>query len=232
MQVLVTDFSGILAAEEFLPWLREKEGESLQQRDFTALEGTACYCDAAAQEAIMRALPSPLPPLRWIDSGDYHYMSYLLSLQESRPFHLLLMDHHPDTQEAAFGGMLSCGGWVSTLVRENPLLRSVLSIGPEGCPEDIPAGWMEERRGERLYISLDKDIMDRPWARTDWTHGTFSLEQLKDLLGRLLTGGMEIAAVDICGGISLPKGATPEDLRINLETNIELYYFITNHLIR
>ena len=232
MRSLVTDFSGIYAAEGFLPWLQQVEGESLQYRDFTALEGTACYCDTAARGEIVGALPSPLPFLRWIDSGDYHYTSYLLSLQESRPFHLVLLDHHPDTQEAAFGGMLSCGGWVSTLARENPQLRSVLSVGPEGCPEDIPGGWMEERRGERLYISLDKDVMDRPWARTDWTHGTFSLQQLKDLLERLFTSGMEIAALDICGGISIPKGATPEDLRINLETNIELYNFITNHLIK
>lgn len=232
MKVLVTDFSGIYAAEEFLPWLREKEGDSLLYRDFTALEGTACYCDPDARASIERSLPSPLPTLRWIDSGDYHYMSYLLSLQEDRPFHLVLLDHHPDTQEAAFGDMLSCGGWLTTLSRENPLLRSVLSIGPDGCGEEIPAGWMEQRRGERLYISLDKDIMDLPWARTDWTHGSFSFLQLKDLLDSLLSGHMELAAVDICGGISPSKGASPEDLRINKEINIELYNYFTNHLIQ
>ena len=113
---------------------------------------------------------------------------------------------------------------------ENGLLRSVLSIGPEGCGEEIPAGWLEERRGERVYVSLDKDIMGREWARTDWSQGSHTLEQVKGILGQLLEGPVQVAAVDICGGLSPEKGATPEDLRINRETNMELYHFINAYL--
>ena len=71
--------------------------------------------------------------------------------------------------------------------------------------------------------------MDRAWARTDWSQGSMSLAQVEEILGRLLKE-MQVVAVDICGELAPSKGATPEDLRINKETNIELYKFITNHL--
>jgi hypothetical protein len=112
---------------------------------------------------------------------------------------------------------------------ENPLVRSVLTIGPEGCPESLPEGWLEQRRGARIYVSLDKDIMARDWARTDWSQGTHTLEQVKEMLTCIMEGA-EVAAVDICGEISPSKGGTPEDLRINRETNIELYTHIIKHL--
>ena len=229
IDVLITDFSGMLEAEDFLPWLQAQEA-SVTYRNWREMEGTNCYCDAASKEQILSGLPAVLPRLRWIDSGDYHYLSHLLALREKEPFHLVLLDHHPDNQEPAFGGVLSCGSWVKAMQEENGLLRSVLSIGPEGCGEEIPAGWLEERRGERMYVSLDKDIMGREWARTDWSQGSHTLEQVEGILGQLLEGPVHVTAVDICGGLSPAKGATPEDLRINRETNIALYRFITAKL--
>lgn len=228
MRVLVTDFSGVYEAEGFLPWLREQADPSLDYVDYTVLEGASCYC--TSKEEIGEKLPENLPLVRWIDSGDYHYMSLLLSLRETEPFHLVLMDNHPDNQEPAFAGVLSCGGWVKALQKEQPMLRSVLTIGPEDCPQTLEDAWIEERRGERVYVSLDKDVMDRAFARTDWSQGTHTLEEVKSWLGKLLDGRLQVAAIDICGELAPAKGAAPEDLRINRETNIELYKFLTNHL--
>ena len=229
--VLVTDFSGALEAQGFLPWLRE-QGASLEYRNWRDLEGTHCYCDGPAREQILAGLPERLPRLRWIDSGDYHYMSCLLALRETEPFHLVLLDHHPDDQASAFGGILSCGGWVKALQEEQPMLKDVLKIGPEGCPEAIPAGWLAERKGERVYVSLDKDVMDRAYARTDWSQGTHTLEEVKEWLGRLLDGRLRVVAVDICGELSPAKGATPEDLSVNLKTNKELQEYILEQICR
>ena len=223
--VLVTDFSGMLEAEGFLPWLASR-GVEVTDLDWKEMEGTNCYCDEAARAQILALLPESLPRLRWIDTGDYHYMSHLLATRQTEPFHLVLLDHHPDDQEPAFGGVLSCGSWVKVLREGNPLVRDILSIGPENCPSGIPEGWLEARRGERVYLSLDKDIMDRPWARTDWSQGTHTLEQVKGILGAVLEV-MEPVAVDICGGLTPEKGGTPEDLRINLETDIALYEFLS-----
>ena len=228
MNVLVTDFSGVYRESGFLAWLMQQAGDGLVFVDFTRQEGTGCYC--TAQEEILRNLPAALPPLRWIDSGDYHYMSHILARREKEPFHLLLLDHHPDNQDPAFGGVLSCGGWVKAMQEENPLLQSVLPVGPEGCPKDIPGTWLQERRGERLYVSLDKDILDRAWARTDWTQGDYTLPKVKEMLQRALRGGMQVAAVDICGELPVYKGGGGEDMRINFETNKELYTHITTLL--
>ena len=228
MNSLVFHLSGAYAEQGFLPWL-EKEAQGTEILDLTALEGCCCYCDGQASDALFAAFPSALPALRWLDSGDYHYLSHLLALREKQPFHLVLLDNHPDNQEPAFEGVLSCGSWVKEMKEQNPQLRDVLTIGPEGCEADIPAHWLEQRRGERVYVSLDKDIMGPNWARTDWSQGTYSLEQVQQMLRRIFEQ-MEVVAVDICGELAPGKGATPEDLRINKETNIALYKFLTHFL--
>ena len=224
MNSLVSHFSGAYAEEGLLSTLQDA-----QVLDFTALEGCCCYCDEEARKKMEEAFPQPLPRLRWLDSGDYHYLSHLLALREQEPFHLVLMDNHPDNQDAAFEGVLSCGSWVKEMQEQNPQLRDVLTIGPPGCLNEVPQEWLEQRRGERVYVSLDKDIMDKAFARTDWTQGGHSLEDVERELGKLMES-MEVVALDICGELAPSKGATPEDLRINRETNIELYSFINKHL--
>ena len=224
MKSLVFHFSEAYREEGFLCWLQEA-----QVLDFTGLEGSCCYCDAQARKKLVDAFRNPLPRLRWLDSGDSHYLSHLLALQETKPFHLVLLDNHPDNQDPAFEGVLSCGSWVKEMLEGNPWVRDVVTIGPEGCENEIPQEWLEKRRGERVYVSLDKDIMDKAYARTDWTQGGHTLEDVKKELGKLAER-MEIVAVDICGELTPSKGATPEDLRINKETNIELYHCLTNLL--
>lgn len=229
--VLVFNFSKAYEAEEFLPWLLQQPAKT-EVLDLSGLEGTSCYCDEDAAGEIERELPEKLPLLRWLDSGDYHYLSHLLARREKEPFHLVLLDNHPDNQEPAFGGVLSCGGWVKEAREKNPMLKDVLTIGPEGCPQTLDDDWIEARRGERVYVSLDKDVMDRAWARTDWSQGTHTLEEVKDWLGRLLDGRLQLAAIDICGETAPAKGATPEDLKVNLKTNKELQEFILEQICR
>ena len=152
-RVLICEFSGSYREQGFLQWLQE-QGSEAERLDFTQLEGCCCYCDEEAEKAIGAALPLRLPAFRWLDSGDYHYMSHLLALREKEPFHLVLMDHHPDNQEPAFGGVLSCGSWVRAMREANPLLRDVLSIGPDGCPEDIPEDWLQQLRSAAFVITI------------------------------------------------------------------------------
>lgn len=215
MKALVTDFTHVYEDEGF-----EVPGACVV--DLSSIEGTSCYC--TAEKEIEALLPESLPRLRWLDSGDYHYMSYILAKREKEPFSLLLLDNHPDNQEPEFDGVLSCGGWVKTLQEQCPMLQEVLTIGPE--LKAYPEGWA---RGKRVYVSLDKDIMSREYARTDWSQGSFTLEEVECILKKLageIPGQAgndgKIIAVDICGELSLSKGATPEDLRINKLTNIQL----------
>ena len=76
------------------------------------------------------------------------------------------------------------------------------------------------------YISC----LDRTFARTDWSQGTYSLDTLKGWLERLLR--LNVVAVDVCGGLSPAQGAKPQDLRVNGETDVELQEWILTCLER
>ena len=89
---------------------------------------------------------------------------------------------------------------------------------------------LEAVEGKRVYLSIDKDVLDRAWARTDWSQGTYAPAQVKGWLDGLLR--QDVVAVDVCGELTPEKGATPEDLRVNCALNVELQEFILDYLKR
>ena len=238
-EILVADFSGVYEAEGFLRFLQEQD-LPVRHVELGETEGTMCYCDGAAEAEIRRRIaPVADAGIRWIDSGDYHYMTKILAGFQQEPFVLVLVDNHPDDQEPAFGGVLSCGSWVKELRESQPMLKEVWTLGPDHRirgPEvdrELEEGiddLLAAVEGKRVYLSIDKDVLGREWSRTDWSQGTYSLAELKGWLDGLLR--LDVLAVDICGELSPEKGATPEDLRVNCETNIELQEFILGYLKR
>ena len=236
-ELLVADFSGVYEAEGFLTYLQEK---SLPVRhvELGEIEGTVCYCDAAAEAEIRRSLaPVADAGIRWIDSGDYHYVTKILAGFQQEPFVLVLIDNHPDDQEPAFGGVLSCGSWVKALRESQPMLKAVWTLGPDHrirgaevdreLDEDID-DLLKALEGQRVYLSIDKDVLRWEESRTDWSQGSYSLETLVGWLRKLLT--MNVVAIDLCGELAPAKGATQEDLRINGETNRYLQELILDCL--
>ena len=225
-ELLVADFSGVYEAEGFLPYLQEL---SLPVRyvEMGDVEGTVCYCDEAAEAEIRRRLaPGADAGIRWIDSGDFHYVTKILAGFQRAPFVLVLVDNHPDDQEPAFGGVLSCGSWVKALRESQPMLKAVWTLGPDHrmrgagvdreLDEDIH-DLLEALEGQRVYLSIDKDVLRREESRTDWSQGSYALETLEGWLRRLMK--LNVVAIDLCGELAPAKGAAPEDLRINGETN-------------
>ena len=237
--LMIADFSGVYAEEGFLQALQDR-GIPYRLVGLGDIEGTTCYCDPDARAEIDRRLvPEPAERMRWIDSGDYHYVTGILAAREQAPFTLVLVDNHPDDQPPVFGGILSCGGWVRAMQEANPMLEEVWVLGPDHrirnasgtVDRELEEGiddLLAAVAGKRIYLSVDKDVLDRAWARTDWSQGSYSLTQLKGWLDRLLR--RDVVAVDVCGELSLEKGATPEDLRVNCQTNIELQEFILDYL--
>ncbi len=85
----------------------------ITQLDFQDIPGTNCYCDSLAEEEIgKRIIPFGPEGLHFLDSGNYHYLTKLWLELVKEPFELLVFDHHTDMQHPAFGGILSCGGWI------------------------------------------------------------------------------------------------------------------------
>ena len=233
--LLIADFTGMYEAEGFLQALQDR-GVPYRQVRLGDIEGTCCYCSPEAEAEIMdRLVPQPEERVRWIDSGDYHYVTKILAAREREPFTLVLVDNHPDDQAPAFGGVLSCGSWVKDLRECCPMLEEAWTLGPDHRIRNL-SGTVDREleegiddlvaalEGKRVYLSVDKDVLDRTFARTDWSQGTYSLDTLKGWLDRLLR--LDVVAVDVCGGLSPAQGAKPQDLRVNGETDVELQEWI------
>ena len=186
--------------------------------DFRRLDGCCCYCDSDA-EAVLRAAIAerPLRAQHWIDSGDYHYISKLWIERINEPFVLALFDNHPDDQEAAFGNLLSCGGWVRTAADTLPLMKGTFRNTAE-IPGDLP-----------VYLSIDLDVLAREYAATDWSQGNYSPEKLRAEITQI-AAGHRILGADVCGGLSIAKGARPADLSLNAGARRELAAFLAEIL--
>ena len=226
---IILHFTGVYLAEN----LPEDTGGTIL--DCRNLEGTNCYCDPAAEAELSAWLATlPLRAVHWIDSGDYHYVSKLLTDRMEEPFDLVVADHHPDMQPPAFGEILSCGGWVRSALETNPMLRDVWLIGinPDlrgecgGFGNRVhiidrtePLDPASVAPGRNVYLSIDKDVLRPADARTDWDQGTMSADTLLDLVRAL---GPQLAGADICGALPASKGGNDADFSINRSLNRRL----------
>ena len=185
---------------------------------FSSFEGTNCYCSADSADRIRRELAGlPLHAFHDIGTGDYHYQTLFWLERVGEPFSLVLFDHHPDDQEGAFGeDLLSCGGWVAR-ARRLAFLQADVWIRDAA---DFPA--LDALPRLPVYLSLDLDVLSDSFARTDWDQGTMTLAEMQTAL-RALAASRRILGVDLCGGNTPEKGASPEDLALNASTGEALY---------
>lgn len=185
---MTLDMSGMFGDEGF------QRGKNI---DFRTLEGTSCFCSEETEMKLEAAL-GPYGPegLRWIDSGDYHYLSLFFIRKIREPFSLILIDNHPDDQEGAFGeGLLSCGNWVKKARETLPLMS-------------------ERECGRPVYISLDLDILSPEVFSTDWSQGAMGLNELMSLLDGIFERN-RVIGIDVCGGLTRGKGANAAILERN-----------------
>lgn len=175
--------------------------------DFSALEGTNCYCSDESAAKIRQAISGlPVHAIHRIGTGDYHYVSLFWLERLRQPFTLVLFDNHPDDQPTAFcPDSLSCGSWVAD-VRRLPLCSDVIWVNSKSVVPYCP--------GKDVYLSVDLDVLGTDYARTNWDQGTMSLEQLCGML-ESLRASCNILGIDICGGLTPQKGATAADLELN-----------------
>lgn len=135
--VSIFNFSSVYDEESF--YLKDKgssfyDAITIKHHDMKGISGTNCMCDDMAVENIRNIFKSEnVTPygIHFIDSGNYHYMSALLTEMVKEPFSLVVLDHHPDMQPPMFGDILSCGGWVLKVLNENQFIRDVHVIGAD-----------------------------------------------------------------------------------------------------
>lgn len=207
MKQVLFSLSGVFRQEGF-----DADAESCI--DLEDLEGTNCYCSPEAEPQIRRAI-SAIPPRTacWIDTGDYHYLSYFRGTFIGEPYELILLDNHSD--DFPYEGDLNCGNWVRALKTE-PLCKETLTIRTPG-----PCNFLRKNPEIPVFLSIDLDILRKEDFATNWDQGTMRFEELIQIIDGI-AAQRRILAVDICGGITQAKGATGKDLALNLTQRLKL----------
>ena len=256
--IVIMDFSGIYQEEQFY------EGEQISWIDLSDISGTNCYCDGDAQAQILERMEKyPVSGIYFMDSGNYHYVTEIMTSQIQKEFQLVVFDHHTDMQKPMIEHMTSCGDWAEKVLETNPWLQQLILIGPQAkdieqlyrendglmnrkeiseklltfSAEEIHAGEDKNKISKMkknlpVYISIDKDILDKQYTETNWSQGNMSLPMLERLLSHFLENG-NILGIDICGecqqGIPLPEYLQAEEL--NEETNQKLFEFLSHYIL-
>ena len=208
--LVIMNFSGVYEAEGFY------KNHGYVWVDCKDIKGTNCYCDEEGENAIREAIRELGPEgIHFLDSGNYHYVSKIWLEKIAEEFELLVLDHHTDMQMPMFGNILSCGGWIQAALDTNTRLKRVYLAGPPSMEAEADrervVGINEEElktpgcisrhlknSGLPLYISLDKDILTRSCAITNWDQGE---AQLEDVLACIKEAAScrSIIGVDVCG---------------------------------
>lgn len=220
-ETVIMNFSGIYKNQNFYKNYAEEE---IFWTELSNLSGCNCYCDAEASDWIRKEIQVFTGKgLHFIDSGNYHYMTRLWLEKLQIPFRLLVFDNHTDMQPPAFGGLLSCGGWIAASLEELPLLQEVILVGPDEeaytqvepdlqqkvlflSREKLSTMTAEEKEGFfnnlsedlPLYVSVDKDVLCKGDASTTWSQGDMHLSELMSFL-ELVLERQNILGMDVCG---------------------------------
>lgn len=249
-RIIIMDFSGAYRQEHFY------EGENINWVEVQGLQGCNCYCDEDAMEALRNKIKSyPPEGIHFIDSGNYHYMSRIWMEKIKEPFRLVVFDNHTDMQPPAFGGLLSCGGWIADSLEHLPFLEEVILVGPSqedfcSVKEEyknkvkfLPKESLEDGKESvaqnflgkvplslPVYISIDKDILCPKDAHTSWSQGELALDRLlgylKVFMERLRKEKTFCAGVDICGE---EESAGREEQEKNDLANQKLLYLFLDY---
>ena len=215
----ILDFTHVYCDEDI------KDIERFRYIDCSDIQETDMYCSKNAYEKIWgRIEPYGIQGIHYIDSGNYHYISKIITDHIDEPFGLVMYDHHTDMQMPMVPEMMSCGDWAGQALSQNKNLRQLVIVGPPESDieqtlesysgsqsgrlltfsaEDLHGDLLENklkliRTDLPLYISIDKDVLGPGYTETNWSQGDMSIDGLERLLSVFLGGQGEEKNSDAC----------------------------------
>lgn len=208
----------------------------LEEREVTGLRG---YMDEETEERMREKLSkiSEDTFLRFLDSGNYHHLSYIYTGFIKTDFNLVVFDNHTDMQSSAFGPILSCGSWILEAITKNPFLKKVVLIGVKesyrlACSvrnEDKVIFLDSVRDVEQeifslpVYLSIDKDVLSSEDFLCDWDQGEMRFDTLIRELA-FVRNTCRLIGVDVCGAPPVTEvGAAFTDNLMNKRI-LEVFY--------
>lgn len=216
---LILDFTHVYCDEDI------KDIDRFRYIDCSDIQETDMYCSKDAYEKIWgRIEPYGIQGIHYIDSGNYHYISKIITDHIDEPFGLVMYDHHTDMQIPMVPEMMSCGDWAGQALSQNKNLRQLVIVGPPESDieqtlesysgsqsgrlltfsaEDLHGDLLENklkliRTDLPLYISIDKDVLGPEYTETNWSQGDMSIDGLERLLSVFLGGQGEEKNSDAC----------------------------------
>ena len=216
---LILDFTHVYRDEDI------KDIDRFRYIDCSDIQETDMYCSKNAYEKIWgRIEPYGIQGIHYIDSGNYHYITKIITDHITEPFGLVMYDHHTDMQIPMVPEMMSCGDWAGQALSQNKNLRQLVIVGPPESDieqtlesysgsqsgrlltfsaEDLHGDLLENklkliRTDLPLYISIDKDVLGTEYTETNWSQGDMSIYGLERLLSVFLGGQGEEKNSDAC----------------------------------
>ena len=216
---LILDFTHVYRDEDI------KDIDRFRYIDCSDIQETDMYCSKNAYEKIWgRIEPYGIQGIHYIDSGNYHYITKIITDHITEPFGLVMYDHHTDMQIPMVPEMMSCGDWAGQALSQNKNLRQLVIVGPPESDieqtlesysgsqsgrlltfsaEDLHGDLLENklkliRTDLPLYISIDKDVLGTEYTETNWSQGDMSIDGLERLLSVFLGGQGEEKNSDAC----------------------------------
>lgn len=216
---LILDFTHVYCDEDI------KDIDRFRYIDCSDIQETDMYCSKNAYEKIWgRIEPYGIQGIHYIDSGNYHYISKIITDHIDEPFGLVMYDHHTDMQMPMVPEMMSCGDWAGQALSQNKNIRQLVIVGPPESDieqtlesysgsqsgrlltfsaEDLHGDLLENklkliRTDLPLYISIDKDVLGPEYTETNWSQGDMSIDGLERLLSVFLGGQGEEKNSDAC----------------------------------
>jgi arginase family enzyme len=209
-EILVFDFDSTITSQS---WVASVKPRIFDLKKLTEAD---LFCTASVSLVLEDLVSLPdLPSVSFFGSGNYQYVTYFRLKKMTEPFSLVLFDFHSDAINAP---VLSCGSWVRRALQDLPLMKKliVVGIGEDHCEDfkDFPevaifknsqvnfwrdySKLLEIVKGERIYISVDKDVLSPVYAETNWDQGTLSLLKLTEILA-LLKKNCQVTGADVSG---------------------------------
>lgn len=216
---MILDFTHVYRDEDI------KDIDRFRYIDCSDIQETDMYCSKNAYEKIWgRIEPYGIQGIHYIDSGNYHYITKIITDHITEPFGLVMYDHHTDMQIPMVPEMMSCGDWAGQTLIQNKNLRQLVVVGPPESDieqtlesysgsqsgrlltfsaEDLHGDLLENklkliRTDLPLYISIDKDVLGTEYMETNWSQGDMSIDGLERLLSVFLGGQGEEKNTDAC----------------------------------
>lgn len=214
---MILDFTHVYRDEDI------KDIDRFRYIDCSDIQETDMYCSKNAYEKIWgRIEPYGIQGIHYIDSGNYHYITKIITDHITEPFGLVMYDHHTDMQIPMVPEMMSCGDWAGQTLIQNENLRQLVVVGPPESDieqtlesysgsqsgrlltfsaEDLHGDLLENklkliRTDLPLYISIDKDVLGTEYTETNWSQGDMTIDGLERLLSVFLGGQGEEKNID------------------------------------